>query len=252
MCGRRFISIGLMTCSAVLLSQTPADSPAFDVASIKPANIIGRAYSGFGGKLTYSRGRIYSRQITVKNLILEAYGLTAYQVAGGPSWVEDDHFEFDARAAGSPSEAQLREMLQSLLRQRCGLVAHFETKEMPIYEMRVSKRGIALQPLNEGGKQPSPQPSKPTSNAGIGPIVGNLSAKGTLKEMAQSLSTNPLIGRPVIDQTGVDGAYLIRVVWRLGEEPITVIQDVSGLKFESSRRAIPCLLIERVQRPTPN
>jgi len=76
--------------------------------------------------------------------------------------------------------------------------------------------------------------------------------------------------RPVVDETGLDGRWDFRLEWtpdssQFGgravltgperERPpalFTAIQEQLGLKLESRRVAVDVLVIDRVQRPTPN
>ena len=44
-----------------------------------------------------------------------AYGARAFQIAGEPSWVDDERYDVDAKAEGSTSFDQMRPMLQALL-----------------------------------------------------------------------------------------------------------------------------------------
>jgi hypothetical protein len=74
-------------------------------------------------------------------------GLLDNQVIGGPSWMESDRFEVQAKAdcSGGPILGrQLRLVVQSLLEDRFQLRAHMETRELPIYELVVGKDGLKM------------------------------------------------------------------------------------------------------------
>lgn len=50
--------------------------------------------------------------------IAHAYELKDYQLEGGPDWLTSARFELKAKAAGDATDAQVREMLQTLLTER--------------------------------------------------------------------------------------------------------------------------------------
>jgi hypothetical protein len=128
---------------------------AFDAASIKPnsggggggrnGGIGGNPPRAGGGGLRFMPGRIVSAPIgvTARKIILDAFHLTQYQLSGGPSWLDSDRFDLEAKAEGA-NENQLRLMLQTLLAERFKLVIHREAKEMPVYHLVVGKSGAKL------------------------------------------------------------------------------------------------------------
>jgi hypothetical protein len=78
-------------------SQTPAQKPAFEVASIKPAN------SGKNGMLIQTEvGRFKAINATVSFLIQYAYGIKYFQLSGGPGWMGSDKFDINACYASGP------------------------------------------------------------------------------------------------------------------------------------------------------
>jgi Protein of unknown function (DUF3738) len=97
-------------------SGVPVDRPKFDAASIKPNK------SGEQG--TYLRrqpGGLYkAANVPLRALIASAY-LNEFPpkgrlIFGGPSWIDSEHFDLEARAEGNPGNEQERLMAQSLVR----------------------------------------------------------------------------------------------------------------------------------------
>ena len=85
----------------------------FDVASIKPDPSlplmkVGPSFNphGFNGS-----------KVTLRDLVISAYDMTAPRVIG-PGWLDGDRFDIIAKAPDSSSPADLRVMLQTLLKQR--------------------------------------------------------------------------------------------------------------------------------------
>jgi uncharacterized protein (TIGR03435 family) len=68
----------------------------------------------------------------------------------------NDRYEVLATAAGQPSLAHFREMLQELLKERFHLSAHRATKESPSYVLTVNEGGIKMKASVLGaGQSPS-------------------------------------------------------------------------------------------------
>ena len=60
-------------------------------------------------------GRFRLTAVPTRTLIQLAYGVRQFQIAGEPSWVDDERYDVDAKAEGSTSFDQMRPMLQALL-----------------------------------------------------------------------------------------------------------------------------------------
>lgn len=84
----------------------------------------------------------------------EALGfLVEDRIAGMPNWLKEEQYNVDARIAGSDVEAwrdparqkeMLREMMQTLLAERCKLAVHREMKSKAIYALVAGKNGPKL------------------------------------------------------------------------------------------------------------
>src|SRR5580658_8100566 len=130
-----------------------AQTLAFDSASIKPG-VPGPGPAG--GPVRITPDRVIGRGVTARRLILSAYHLTPYQCTGGPSWIDRDAFDMEARAAAAASPDELRQMLQALLADRFQLAVHREPKEMPVYLMTVAKGGPKFAADPPGGGNTTP------------------------------------------------------------------------------------------------
>ena len=239
---------------------------AFDAASIKPANAPGgRAGSAGGGylQLAPARGTALGRTVTTRRIILEAYHLTRFQLSGGWSWLDSDWFELDAKADGPADLAQLRVMLQTLLSERFKLLAHQETKEVPVYAATVGKKGANLHEVKEGDSEPEETVSAARATQLWGRAANapyHWGGVATMQEFLQSLSNllsmdgsgQPLIDRPVVNRTGLQGVYWFRVGWDPDEDPIAAIEEELGLKFEFQKAPIEVLVIDHIEKPDSN
>ena len=139
---------------ALVLASIPAlaaERPAFEVASIRPAE------PGRGG-LEVAPGSVTMRNAPLRRVITWAYDIGDYQFSG-PGWLDTTVFTITAKAGTPAKEDEMRLMLQALLAERFKLVVHKETKEMPALMLTVAKGGHKLQPTETEGN-PSFQTGK--------------------------------------------------------------------------------------------
>jgi len=241
-------------------SAAPAEGALrFEVASIKPGMSpaeMGRAAAAGGG----AAGRSFSLNFglrpqpggrlsgisNLQALILRAYGIRQYQIEGGPSWLTTDYFDISAKAEReTATEADMNEMLKSLLAERFGLRVHIETRPFPVHSLTVvrpdGRLGAGLKrtsqeceatledPKRTGVKPPMP-PSPPTPSTPLTPTCGmmttRMAATGAatyamggwpLSSLAEHFSNE--LGAPVIDQTGLAGRFDAVVEYESGRRP---------------------------------
>jgi bla regulator protein BlaR1 len=211
-----------------------SERPAFEVASIKVNDstdniVLARTVPG----------RYTATGTTAKMLITFAYNREPAQVSGGPSWINTEKFDIDAKEEDSiaqqlqklpPEQArdQVRLMVQSLLADRFGLVVSRPTKEVPIYALTVAKGGATLTPsklppLPDGfpaagaiqlPRSPNPKPSDlPQGIMMVG--RGRLTGNGiSITQLVNGLSSQPEFSdRVMVDRAGLTGKYDISLQW---------------------------------------
>jgi len=232
--------------------------PHFDVASVKPSEERGMMYVRPlpGGRLVVNA--------PARLMLMNAYGVQFSQLAGAPDWLNSETWSVDARAEGNPTRDQLMLMLRSLLEERFHLKAHHESREMPVYALTVAKNGPKLPAPNpEACTTPVPGKPEPTAPP-CGRVRISMSPQGVLMEggtAAISELTRVLaipLSRPVVDHTGLGGAYDIRLLFTEDASDasstgiFTAIQEQLGLRLESVKAPIDVLVIDRIERPTSN
>ena len=221
----------------IVRAQTTPDALAFEVASVKP-NKSGEPSIRFG---LLPGGRFNAVNVPARQLIVFAYApMQAFQIEGGPGWINSDRFDVTAKAEGNPPPAApnqpgpLALMMRTLLADRFKLKAHIEMKEMPTYALvlarsdgrlgrgmtpvtpecaeQIAARGRGVGPGGRaGGPPPGPPPAPPGpgQHAPCGMMfmgIGNLASGGTtLTDFARNLSQR--VGRVVVDKTGIAGLY---------------------------------------------
>ena len=272
-------------------SQSAAAAPPtyqYDVISIKPN--IG---SGQGGATSAPDG-FSRRAATITGLIFSGYGLRyPEQLIGAPAWLESEKFDVDAKMDSSVMDtlqkmtqedrtAARQQMMQSLLADRFKLVAHRETRELPVYTLTIAKSGLKMKEAKAGD----------TYANGFKGIGGRGGAGGTLFQMgpsgvmitSQGTPVSGLIGalsrevgRMIVDKTGLTGNYDFVLQYTpegfrprtdLTEPPVgsgmvlppdfgaisifTAVQEQLGLKLESVKAPIEVVVIDHVERPSGN
>ena len=191
----------------------PAGAPLeFEVASVKAA-----APDARGTMINIGNGMLTVKNSTFKELVATGYSLRDFQITGGPGWIANDRFDIEAKseamaAAPKPQsmtdeqrtefERQFKERLRSLLAERFQLVAHTETKEMPIYALVQAK----------GGSKPQPAKEVEEGNRGMRMQHGVLTGTSAPVDMlAKAMSDS--VGRPVVDKTGLSGKFDWKLEW---------------------------------------
>ena len=231
----------------------------FEVASIKRAD----PFAGRPGRLgsvnvLMMPGRLIARNASPKDLIRDAYSLDDYQVFGGPTWISSERFDVEAKGVGN--REQLLLMLQTLLRDRLKLAAHHESKELSIYALVVDKDGPKFHILEAAEQECYPMCRE------AAPL--NRLRQRDLPSLARYL-TRLGAGKPVIDRTGLTGSFKIELdVQKImgaalegGGPPsndniyratVDAMHDQLGLKLTSVRGPVDVLVIDHVERPTPD
>jgi len=272
------ISLGVLQ-SPLLRAQAPDVSApvAFDVASVKP-NTSGDGHGGFN----FLGPRIEIVNLPLFDVIKNAWGVQESQIVGGPDWIRShaDAFDITGTAPDGTTQGDLLGMLRSLLADRFRLRVHQETREEPIYALVVARSDAGLGPriapagfdcdglraAFARGEQPArPAPVGDRPACGVRRSAGRMLVGGlSMATLARELA--PLVaGRPVVDRTGLAGIYDLELTWApgLAAEPtaafeatapslFTAVQEQLGLRLQPTTGPIEVLVIDSVERPTPN
>lgn len=240
--------------------------PAFEVTSVKlntsGLNIgPGARSAGFqpGGRFTMTDG-------TVMFLIRSAYPRSS-EVIGAPAWVSSEYYDVQAKAAGDPSREEMTLMLRALLSERFQFVAHEEQREQSTYALMIARTDGRLGPglrryAVDCPRSPSagraaadklelPAPSNGAPACGY-MVGGNRILAGgiTMDRFAAALRGHA--GREVIDKTGLAGDYEFTLDTTNDVSVFTALREQLGLKLEPERNAVPVVVVDRIERPTPD
>jgi uncharacterized protein (TIGR03435 family) len=226
---------------------------------------------------------------TLATLIRQAYVVFAgvrrgapgfdVPIVGGPDWLDSDGYLIAAKAGSEQPRAMLLgPMFQRLLEERFMLKVHLETRELPAYALTVAGGGFKLRPIDPATCAARDATAPPVLTA-RDPVTqkpfcqmiisGGSGLRGsmTVQELSNALSS--YVDRQIINKTGIDGIFNVdvqfvplRVPGPLGRPPdpaagggvsiFTAIEEQLGLRLERTTGPSPVIVIDRVERPSPN
>lgn len=213
------------------------------------------------------RGERYTiKQATMVDLIAAAYGMESEKVLGGPTWLDTDRFDINAKApAGATADTQ-KLMLQALLADRFKLVIHNDQKSMQAYALTIGKGGKAkmqestgtAEPTCDGVQQGPPQPGQvPQVEVACKNMPMDTFAT-TLHQMAGGY-----LAHTVANSTALKGSFDFNLKWtprgalaQAGSDGISIFDAVDkqlGLHLELKNSPQPVIVVDSVnEKPTPN
>jgi uncharacterized protein (TIGR03435 family) len=260
-------------CVAAGLGVAHGQEPSFEVASVKVNTSGGPVWRIAAPTGT---GRFEVTNAPVRMLILNAYGIPGFQLAGGPSWIDTIRVDVIARAATTATRDEISRMVRGLLAERFNLAVHREQREMPVHTLVVARDDRRLGPKLQASttdcaaatasrtarpQLPSGQLLCTTSMSPASINAGGM----TMARLAQTLSG--IVGRVVTDETTLTGAYDLQLTFAPeqarppGALPPTdpdapsifaALQEQLGLKLNTRRGMVEVLVIDRVEPPTEN
>ena len=237
--------------------------PKVGVATIKPSdpNSTNRFY-------TLRGSHFVAQDQTVANLLEIAYGLQHTQVIGGPAWLQTERFDVEAvpDQEGNYSYKDWNLMLQQILADRFHISCHRETHQLPAFNLTLAKGGPTLSPTTAGPD------GKPNIDVKGRDVINLTGADAGIADFVKILQ-EAIVGRPVIDQTGLAGRYDFTLKFTpdrtamsakataaspesaqqdLPPELFTAMQQQLGLKLVPTKAPAEILIVDNVQHPSQN
>jgi len=172
----------------------PAQTPSFEVASVKAAPARPPQWRPARPGVD----RIDFQYVTLWYCISYAYGVHSYQISG-PDWLKSLHYDVNAKGPAGTTREQLPEMMRTLLAERFKLRVHREPREIS---------ALALVVVQDNRIKPSaPEINDAQVNMSTSPEGGErIEVKGgTMTTLVNTLTG--LLGRPVVDRTALKGRY---------------------------------------------
>ena len=244
-------------------NQKPALS--FEVASIHPSPPSSDGHNHIWNNVHESHFR--TGNLCIRDLIQYAYNLPKSQIQGGPAWLDSAMFDIDAKSSAEIDEQlkalssedaaqQKRLMVQTLLKERLAFSVHEEKRSLPVYELVLAKGGAKFRPSDIQGTT-------------IDRRRYSLHVQGsddTLALLSRELAQ--IVGRVVINRTGLTGRYDLILHWTPDDAPapsangspdpnappdlFTAIQEQLGLKLETGKAPVAVLVVDHIEKPSEN
>ena len=237
----------LAALSATAVVVLSAQSPTFDVASVvatspERQNRLRLEYCQRGG-------RFFVGGAPVLWSLRYAFRLRDFQIAGAPSWLTEfaSSYDIEGTPAAPVDEQRCRLMVQSLFADRFKLRTHRESRNARVYLLLVGKNGPKLRgrgPVIINGGRQIEENGRPTWPNGL-----------TMSQLSGILAS--YTDRPVLDRTGLEGPYAVTLDFSVTDDDgrvnlFTAVQEQLGLKLEAGRAPVEMLVIDHIERPTPD
>lgn len=273
---------------AVTLTASPAGQaqtstqpapPRFDVVSIK--ELKERAL----GPIEWSPGRFVARG-PMAGLINMAHGGLPLRLAGGPDWMRASFWDITATfdPAREVTVEQRPAMIKAMLEEHFNMVLRVEARETEVYALTLARTDGRLGPSLQVANLPCDAPGRPKFSPNL-PVAGQRPACGALQSLPANAilggnseierltrSLGSVLGRTVIDRTGLTGIYDFVLTFAPSDtgraipgapppdpaaaanlpDIFTAVREQLGLKLEAIRTPIDLHVIERLEKPADN
>jgi uncharacterized protein (TIGR03435 family) len=229
------------------------------------------------------KGGLFSWNAPVGNMIAFAYDLRSQQVKSAmwkelPKWAQDEWYTVEARADGTPSREDVRQMVRSLLEERFKLAVHSGTHEGQVNALTVVKPGVGLKPHADGAACDMVLPPADRAypaykdypvHCGIfdremGKYKRRIEMMNvTMAQIADTLSGHSPL--PVVDTTGLTGHYDAFLDYGPGMlppdadpaaevgSPVSVaLEKQLGMKLVKQNATVDFFDIDHIETPTEN
>ena len=274
------ITLAVLAVTVVPAAQTPEPPPVPYVASVR--------VNASGDQASFTRrlpgGTFLASNITLHDLIAFAHGLQSFELEGGPDWIRDVRFDVTMKTetnvgpvAIGPTQIGLQ-LARDVLAKRFSFRAHRETRERPVFALVRSREDGVLGPrikrsgtdcaalAAEAGKSGAPWPPRSADGrirCGLQTQANTLTAGGYPMSEFQRYLTGQT-QRAVIDRTGLAGAWDFELTFAPPDVAadastdrniptlVTALQEQLGLKLDSTRGPAEVLIIDWIERPTPD
>ena len=197
------------------LQLTLASSPRFTTASMTQVKYQ-PVLNGVGGPKWNSTATSLDYHIfPLSGLVLKAWPMPNWQI-GGPAWIVDGRsgnvngwYDVSATMPADTTPEQLQVMFQGMLVDQLKMQAHWETRSVSVYALKIANGGVKFQ------KSANPAPEGYfTGGQGLdgflvrskGPMQPETGLSGTtMATFVAQMSAK--LDNPMVDMTGLEGVY---------------------------------------------
>jgi uncharacterized protein (TIGR03435 family) len=303
---------------SLAFAQDSAKPRSFEVASVKVSPPLDQSKI-LSGQVkigqTIDNARVEYHFVPLIGLLMNSYKLQLSQITG-PPWLMTERYDIVARMPAGATKDDIPELMKSIFTERFGMKFHMDNKEQAVYVLTQAKGGSKLKEANadtldEEARQKPAEKGETVVDAGDAQVRVKQDGQGgstttvkgtqlgtikqrvqdgnlyldiqsmTIEQLGQQLSV--MLGKPVIDKTGLTGRYSMSLEFSLaeiqamaqkfgvnaapggGDAKNTEASDPGGgtsmfksveklgLKLESARQPVAQMIIDHIDKtPTEN
>jgi uncharacterized protein (TIGR03435 family) len=246
-------AVGILLCFGSPLSLKAQPGDQFEAATVRKIDTERTPFPTLDINAAY----LVAPGASLRHLIAQAFGIEDYQLQGATGWMELESYAINAAAGKPVDKAEMVAMLRRLLAERFQLRVHHETKTVPVFALVVDKGGHKLTPLG----QPEKLMSGVQSGEQVALVIGN-----SIQDLVRHLNKRKgeaALGKPVVDRTGLNGLYRIRLTYFVSRNPdgiggkleinfhSALVKEL-GLRLEPTKAPIQMLVIDSAEKPKAN
>jgi uncharacterized protein (TIGR03435 family) len=244
----------------------PIEESRFEVTSIKPlpagSNIAGYRPDPLR----------FSGYFNVIDAVSLAYQIAQNRIVDGPEWAQTQRYEIIGTNSAPRRQGESWHMMRHLLEDRFALKVHRERRPRPAYVLTTARSDGRLGPKAQRVERDCSSPRADLKNCSKNWGLGFYRSSGLQWSAFVRNDLEAMAGRPVFDETGISGQFDITLEYNpnisripesvtnpptlaeLEARPalFTALQEQLGLKLESRMEPIDVLVIDSVERPTPD
>jgi len=252
----------------------------FDVASVRESKPDSEKGFVVGGGFAGNSSSLNMMNNSISNMLAMAYHLSMYQIVGLPDWTGRAMYNVQAKSDSvadeklasltkEQAELERQHMMQALLADRFNLKAHWETREGPVYDLIVAKRGSKMH--SGGSLPPSTDELKRFGDRKIPELYQRGDGRRGYEWVGHDCHVASLAGilgalmrTRVIDKTGLTGTYDFDLQYSQSSgrdreaDPMIwpsvpdSVEDELGLKLEPAKGPVQVLVIDHIEKPSEN
>jgi len=268
----RRVMLTIAVLYALTLTGVAQRPPRFEVASVKPS-----APDQDGSSITYPGPSLRVARLPLRDIIGWAYDIgtpsaigdpAGYRLVGGPETLLTRKFDIDARSSPDTTVEQKKAMLRTLLAERFKLRIRRETRQVPLYAVRLANKapGVGLKPSTvvcdseQGRAMSAGNRDKPNTCSVVrSELVGGIRifrGAGPMSAMVRQMHGE--FDRPVVDETGLTGNYEWSIKYRGPRQEIDAplfedaVRQNLGLLIVPKKGPYEVHVIDSAEQPTPN
>jgi bla regulator protein BlaR1 len=239
------VVVGLLLSPEGSVSAAASAEPApltFDSVAISKAATEGQVW------LFNKDGRFVAQRVPLRAVISFAYGVDGSRVVGGPEWLDQPLYDVVGNSSHELAMKQgnvaYARMMKAMLADRFALLTHPEKQTLPAFALRVHESGSKLTHFATNVR---PDPTFPGQLIARPDLL--LGMQVELKLLVGFLANR--LGRPVIDETGLEGRFDFTLKGALTNENLPVaLREQLGLTLEPATSAVDVIVVDQVLQPT--